>query len=137
MEAWLKTKQPFILTAHIPDNDLGPYDSLRQLHFPPERNFLRAHLTMFHRLPGEHLDKITAIIAEISARYRPISAQVTALRHLGAGVAFTVFDPDLLQVHAAMRTAFSPGLAARTCRSGNRISRCRTRSRSPPLTHCS
>ena len=48
----LKTRQPLILTAQIPETFLARFDRLRQIHFPPDRNFLRAHLTMFHRLPG-------------------------------------------------------------------------------------
>jgi len=54
----MKTLQPLILTAHIPDADLKPFNDLRQAHFPPERNFLQAHLTMFHRLPGEFLERV-------------------------------------------------------------------------------
>jgi hypothetical protein len=46
----LKTRLPLILTARIGDSDLQPLDLLRQRYFPPDRNFLRAHLTMFHRL---------------------------------------------------------------------------------------
>ena len=30
------------------------FDALRRAHFPPERNHLAAHVTLFHALPGEH-----------------------------------------------------------------------------------
>jgi len=40
-----------IVTAELAAEDFAWLDRLRQAHFPPERNRLRAHLTMFHALP--------------------------------------------------------------------------------------
>ena len=42
--------RPLIVTAEL-GTDFGWLEDLRQRHFPPERNQLRAHLTMFHAIP--------------------------------------------------------------------------------------
>ena len=102
----MKTRHPLILTARIADDDLAPFDRLRKAHFPPERNFLHAHLTMFHRLPGEYAGRIVETLERVAALQKPISAQVTGLRHLGAGVAFAIASPELYEVRQALRGAF-------------------------------
>lgn len=106
----MKTLEPLIMAAKILDADLQPFDSLRKMHFPPDRNFLRAHLTMFHRLPGEMIDRIAEDVREIAAERNPITAEVTGLRHLGAGVAFSITSSELRDVHARLRSAFIPWL---------------------------
>ncbi|THV12460.1 2'-5' RNA ligase family protein [Rhizobium rhizophilum] len=106
----MKTLQPLILTARMSDRDLKPFDRLRQEHFPPDRNFLAAHLTMFHRLPGEYREKVVEHLIEVATGYAPITADVSGLRHLGAGVAFTIASPDLQDIHAGLRRAFMPWL---------------------------
>lgn len=106
----MKTRQPLILTARINESDLEPFDRLRREHFPPERNFLRAHLTMYHRLPGEYLERIIEILEQKAMTQAQIQAEVKCLRHLGAGVAFMIDSPDLGKVHASLKSAFSTWL---------------------------
>lgn len=106
----MKTRHPLILTARVPQSDLEPFDLLRQKHFPPDRNFLTAHLTMFHRLPGEYRDQLVAHLATVAVEQRPITADVVGLRHLGAGVAFTIASPELQAIHFRLRRAFLPWL---------------------------
>ncbi|MBP1851996.1 2'-5' RNA ligase family protein [Rhizobium halophytocola] len=106
----MKTRHPFILTARIAEADRQPFDRLRQAHFPPARNFLRAHLTMFHRLPGEYLDRMSACLTKVVAERCAFAADVCGLRHLGAGVAFALESPDLQAVRAELRAAFGPWL---------------------------
>ncbi|MDK4731511.1 2'-5' RNA ligase family protein [Rhizobium sp. CNPSo 3490] len=95
-----------ILTARIAEHDLVPFDLLRQKHFPPERNFLRAHLTMFHRLPGEYVDRIVESLQSVAKETRAISARVSGIRHLGAGVAFVIGSPDLNAIRHILRGNF-------------------------------
>ena len=98
----MKTLHPLILTAKIADADLQPFDDLRQKHFPPDRNFLRAHLTMFHRLPGEYIDKIIENLQDF-AKVHSATAEVSGIRHLGAGAAFTITSPELLEIHLRLK----------------------------------
>lgn len=102
----MKTRHPLILTARIEERDLEPFDRLRQTHFPPNRNFLRAHLTMFHRLPGEYQALIVERLYQRVEKMKPFTAEVSAVRHLGAGVAFVIASPELDGVRAALKSEF-------------------------------
>ncbi len=102
----MKTLQPLILTARIADPDLAPFQTLRQQNFPAGRNFLRAHLTMFHRLSGEYRAQIDRIIDDIAAERISFCANVASVRHLGAGVAFVIESTQLQDVHARFRSRF-------------------------------
>mgnify|MGYP004351873915 CR=1 FL=1 len=42
---------PLILTAQLPADLHRWATALRTEHFPPERNYLEAHVTLFHALP--------------------------------------------------------------------------------------
>jgi 2'-5' RNA ligase len=106
----VKTLEPLILTACIADPDLKPFHALRQQHFPADRNFLSAHLTMFHRLPGEYVEQIAGFLHDIAAKQITFSANVAGVRHLGAGVAFMIESSELQDVHARLRSRFMPWL---------------------------
>ncbi len=45
------TGAPLIVAAIFGAQDHMYLDGLRRTHFPPERNRLAAHLTLFHHLP--------------------------------------------------------------------------------------
>lgn len=98
----MKTRQPLIVTARITDSDLEPFDRLRQAHFPADRNFLRAHMTMFHRLPGEYEARIVDTLNGIVQDTDMMIAEVSGVRHLGAGVAYAITCPQLLEIRAAI-----------------------------------
>ena len=106
----MKTVQPLILTAHIAPQDLEPFERLRREHFPSDRSFLSAHLTMFHRLPGEYTSRIVEIIEDVGQKNEPIAVEVSSVRHLGNGVAYSIESPQFLAVHAELRAAFMPWL---------------------------
>ncbi len=106
----MKTKYPLIVTAHVADADLAPFATLREKHFPPDRNFLRAHVTMFHRLPGEYIDAITDVLKTVAAATDEIEASVSGIRHLGFGVAFTIESDELQAARARLRSSFAQWL---------------------------
>lgn len=106
----MKTQQPLILTARLAEDDMEPFNRLRQAHFPPDRNFLRAHMTMFHRLPGEYVDSIKDQLTEVTREKSMFTAQVAGIRHLGAGVAFSIASPDLFAIRERLKSAFSSWL---------------------------
>ena len=51
---------PIIVTALMGGADFAWADGLRRAHFPPERNWLPAHITLFHHLPPSLLDEVAA-----------------------------------------------------------------------------
>ncbi|MGQ3214981.1 2'-5' RNA ligase family protein [Shinella sp.] len=103
-------KAPVIITARIEEADLFPFDVLRSRHFPAKRNFLRAHLTMFHKLPCEDVENIRTRVRIETVGHRQILAEVSAVRHLGAGTAFTITSPELMEMRSNLRTHLLPSL---------------------------
>jgi hypothetical protein len=106
---------PLVVTAALDAVAQERLDRLRQAHFPPARNHLPAHLTLFHALPGEHLDAVRADVAEVAgmaevAGPAPYDAVVSGLRSLGGGVAFDITCPALVGVRDELRRRWLPWL---------------------------
>lgn len=90
--------RPLIVTAEI-GSDFGWLDDLRQRHFPPERNQLRAHLTMFHAIPPSAEQELRHILQGL-ATLPPPRAWIAGLMNLGGGVAFRIASDDLDAIRA-------------------------------------
>ncbi len=101
---------PLILTLAFHPDDQARFDALRRAHFPPERNLIPAHLTLFHHLPGEDLDTIEHHLRPVCAAASVGPVSVTGLRSLGRGVAFTLASPALAAVRSALARAWHDGL---------------------------
>lgn len=86
------------------------FDGLRQQHFPPGRNFLAAHLTLFHHLPGDAEAAIAGHVAAVCRHQSPLPLAVTGLRSLGRGVAFALDNPDLRTLHRQLQAHWQPWL---------------------------
>jgi len=100
-----------IVTAELAQPDLAWLDGLRRRHFPPERNHLQAHLTMFHALPPSSGDEARARLSGI-ARMPPPRALVAGLMDLGGGVAFRVVSDELDRVREELAAGFHGLLSA-------------------------
>ena len=100
---------PLVVSLLLDDEAQGRFDRLRAEHFPPERNHLRAHVTLFHALPGEHLDAVRADLATAADR-DAFDVAVTGLRFLGRGVAFTLESAELGALSAELAAAWRPWL---------------------------
>lgn len=94
-----------IVTVEIAQGDFSWLEGLRRAHYPPERNHVPAHLTMFHALPPSAESEVRTRLTELARGPRPI-ARVEGLMDLGGGVAFRVVSPDLDE----MRDALAAGL---------------------------
>ena len=86
---------PLILTLRLDAASFARLDALRQAHFPPARNHLSAHLTLFHALPGEHAEAVAANLAAACAGTAPVALRFGGLRSFGKGVAYAVESPAL------------------------------------------
>jgi len=91
----MDTAAPLILTLRLDERSFTFFDAQRRRHFPPERNLIPAHLTLFHHLPGEHLAPLEEHIAARCSGQHPFVLDVTGLRSLGRGVAYTLASADL------------------------------------------
>ena len=83
-----------IVTAELAAEDLAWLDSLRRRHYPPERNRVPAHLTLFHALAPSAEDEARRRLAGQSARPAP-AVRIAGLMDLGGGVAFRVVSDEL------------------------------------------
>ena len=105
-----ETAPPLILTLALDAASQAYFDGLRQQHFPPAINYLAAHLTLFHHLPGNQLAAVRAQLQAVAAGQRPLPLQVSGLRSLGRGVAFTLENAELPALHRQLQTAFAAHL---------------------------
>jgi len=96
---------PIILTAAMAPADQVWADRLRALHFPPERNHLAAHITLFHHLPPALLPELKDRMRAL-AKEPPPSAILSEVYSLGHGVAYRVDSPDLIDIRAELAAAF-------------------------------
>jgi 2'-5' RNA ligase len=86
---------PLILTALMEDAAAQRFDLMRRAYFPPERNKIAAHLTMFHALPGSALGDLEDELAERCWQMESIEARAAELRFTGHGVAIGIDAPPL------------------------------------------
>lgn len=101
--------QPLIVTLTLDEASQERFDALRRRHFPPERNHLAAHLTLFHALPGELEQQVHADLAE-AARRPPLTLRVTGVRFLGRGVAYALHCRELDALRQALAARWGPHL---------------------------
>jgi predicted transcriptional regulator len=98
---------PIIVTALLGPEDQAWFDALRRAHFPPERNHLAAHLTMFHHLPPSIADELKRRLAEETRGVCAPEARLAAPFSLGRGVAYRIDSPELAAVRAGLAEAFA------------------------------
>jgi len=104
--------EPLILTLKMDERSQEMFDRLRGLYFPPERNYLSAHLTLFHKLPGEREAEISADLREVCRDRQPLTLTATGLRSLGQGVAFELSSPDLVMLRRELAGRWGSWLGA-------------------------
>ena len=97
---------PLIVSALLGPEDFAWLDRLRRAYFPPERNRLPAHLTLFHHLPPSLEAELRQRLGEIARGSRP-HAEAAGLIDLGGGVAIRIVSPELEEARADLAHAFA------------------------------
>ena len=100
-----------IVTAELGHEDQAWLDRLRRAHFPPERNHLAAHLTMFHALPPSAETETRRRLAE-TVTVSPPPAWIAGLMDLGGGVAFRIVSEELDAIRDDLAAMFEGLLSA-------------------------
>ena len=100
---------PVVVTARLDPQATARFQAWRDALFPPGRTQVAAHLTLFHRLPGEALPAIAAAVAE-RAPAGEIDGLAASPRFLGRGLAVDIEAPALVSLHTALARAWSPWL---------------------------
>lgn len=96
---------PLVITAELPGDILAWADGLRRQHYPPERNRLRAHVTLFHALPPSSEAEVRRLLADL-ARQKAPEARVSGIWDMGTGTAFDIDSPGMEELHGFMAERF-------------------------------
>ena len=102
--------RPIILTLQLDGDSQAFFQAQRARYFPPAINYIDAHLTLFHNLPGERFDAVLKTLARACAAQGPFALEVCGLMKLGRGVAYKIDAPALLALREALAEAFEPWL---------------------------
>jgi len=100
-----------IVTAELGGEDQAWLDRMRRAHFPPERNHLSAHLTMFHALPPSAETEARSRLSQLANSPRP-RASIEGLMNLGGGVAYRVASQELDAIRRDLADTFHGLLSA-------------------------
>lgn len=99
---------PLVATLSIASAAQAYFDDLRKLHFPKERNYLNAHLTLFNALPDEPwiYDKMQTLATGQAV----FEVNVDQIISLGVGTAFRILSPELTLLHRNLQTHYHHSL---------------------------
>lgn len=96
---------PIIVTALFGKADFAWLDGLRRAHYPPERNRVPAHLTLFHHLPPTIEPELRRRLSAATRGVAPPKARIVGLLKLDGGVALRVDSRDLENLRADLTDA--------------------------------
>ena len=106
----MQTPPPLVLTLKLDPHTFEQINALRQQHFPPQRNLIPAHVTLFHALPGAHEREISQTLETLCTQTAKIPVSLPALCSLGGGVAISLEAPALLQLQQTLAQRWSDWL---------------------------
>ena len=103
---------PFIVTGTLPGDVLAWADDLRRAHYPPERNKLAAHVTLFHAFAPSLREELPRVLARLAGEYARPSAQIDSLMPLGTGTALAIRSPGMRAIREHIAELFHGALTA-------------------------
>ncbi|WP_017666220.1 2'-5' RNA ligase family protein [Porphyrobacter sp. AAP82] len=103
---------PFILTAVLPTDLQAFAEGLRRAHYPPEKNHLHAHVTLFHAFAPSLLGELRDYLPRVAAEFAAPEGAVKGVMDLGKGTAIALEAPQLLALRAGIAEHFRGSLTA-------------------------
>ena len=103
---------PFILTAALPPGIQGWAEGLRRAHYPPEKNRLHAHVTLFHAFAPSLLAELRDYLPRITGEFSSPEGAITGLMDLGTGTAIALASTQLLALRRLIAEHFRGSLTA-------------------------
>jgi hypothetical protein len=103
---------PLILTLAFDEATFARFDGERRRHFPEKLNFIPAHATLFHHLPGERERGVIEAITALARPLPPPEVAVTGVRFTGRGVAYVLESEPLAAFRGKLAREFGPYLTA-------------------------
>lgn len=101
-----------IVTAALGNGDAGWLTAERDRYFPPERNYLKAHLTMFHAIPPSCEDEARRLLARLAGEHAKPQASLSEMMMMGRGVAYRVRSEELTSIREEIADHFHGMLTA-------------------------
>ena len=111
---------PFIVTAELPGEVFAWANALRTAHFPPERNHLAAHVTLFHSFAPSLREELPRELARLAGDHAPPEAMVDGLMDLGGGTAIALRSEAMVAIREEIAERFYTMLTAQD-RGGKRL----------------
>ncbi|GMU09165.1 2'-5' RNA ligase family protein [Corallococcus caeni] len=99
------SEAPLLVTAELEPETFARLDGLRRRYFPPERNVIPAHVSLFHHLPASEQAAVEAALEVVTERPAP-TLRFGKLRSLGRGMVVDVEAQGLVPVHRELTRAF-------------------------------
>ena len=103
---------PFIVTAELPPDIFAWANSLRTEHFPPERNQLEAHVTLFHSFAPSLREELRGHLPRLAGEFAPPAARITGLMDLGKGTALAIRSEGMMAIRGHIADHFHGALTA-------------------------
>jgi 2'-5' RNA ligase len=97
---------PLIVTLAFDAASRDRFQAARDAWFPPERNVVPAHMTLFHHLPGERAPEVAARLAAVAAARAPIPVRVSGVMSLGRGAAYRIEAEGIARLRAEIAAGF-------------------------------
>lgn len=102
--------QPLILTVKLEQSAFEFFDRLRKQYFPPERNFIPAHITLFHALPGARAHFVRETLTEICGETVVFPLNFKKPLFLGKGTAIEIESQPLAALRRRLAEVFADDL---------------------------
>ena len=101
---------PFLITLGFDPATFDRLDGLRRRYFPPERNQVPAHLSLFHHLPGHEWDAVDAELDRVARSQAPLPLRFSGVKPTGHGVMLVVQAPGVVTLRADLARTFARDL---------------------------
>jgi 2'-5' RNA ligase len=101
----MHSSPPLVVTLTLDEAAHEYFTMLRTKHFPKHCNYLEAHLTLFHHLPSE--ESLVDDTLQNLLSLQPLELEVTGLKNMGNGVAFTIECVELMVLHKNLQQSLS------------------------------
>lgn len=100
--------RPLIVTLALPQKMASRLDALRRAWYPPARNQVPAHLTLFRHLPGPGMPDILQAVQSEAVRTPPFPVTILGAEVWQEAVVLPVHSPELEDLHARLKERWAP-----------------------------
>jgi hypothetical protein len=100
-----------IIISELGQRDFAWLNAMRRKHYPPDRNRVPAHLTLFRSLPPSAEEEARRSLGRATSCRRP-QAEISGIMDLDSGVALKVQSPELEAIRDELAAEFHGLLSA-------------------------